>query len=623
MTLRRAWALCVAMAGLGLGLPARATADETELGLAHEGPNPAATMPAAATQSELDRAWFDSAGSLEQRASRTRRTAVEMGVWNYDSAARSLLGSGSRGEEIEFAEAAVQLAPDLPAARMRLSQALWLHGESPVDALRVAIAALAGIPRHLEASLWFAGSGLLVAAVGLAAGGLIFMAAAGIFAAPHAAHDLGDAISGQMPAFARAAFLGSVVFALPLLGEGLLGLALGLLAIGVVYGRTGQRIALALAAVCVLAGAYPVAKLAGSTLLAFAADPALDATLSSTLGLAQPVDRARLAAAEAQDPLAARALAVQSRRAGRLGDADARYQALLHAAPNDPSLANNAANVRLALGHMESALTLYDRSLDLAESPLVLFNLAQAYGRAFQVDNLARTLERAQSLDGVAVAELTQLQGATPEGFVVDLPIPDTLVWRRVLESDAGETIASQLRRRLAPGHLGRDATGAAISFAAVIAVGSAFGRRLTPSRWCARCNGRLCPRCEPGSHGNDACETCMRLFYQPETTDRALRLERITVLRKRERRRERVATAAAIALPAAAGVLARRPLLALLGALFFSFAACALLWRDGAVPDPLVAGAAGPFAFVGAAILCGLGYAAVVAAALAARRRL
>jgi hypothetical protein len=114
-----------------------------------------------------------------------------------------------------------------------------------------------------------------------------------------------------------------------------------------------------------------------------------------------------------------------------------------------------------------------------------------------------------------------------------------------------------------------------------------------------------------------------MRLFYQPETTDRALRLERITVLRKREKRLERVATAASIALPAAAGVLARRPLLALLGALFFAFAACALLWRDGAVPDPLVAGAAGPFAFVGSAILCGLGYAAVVALALAARRRL
>jgi hypothetical protein len=83
------------------------------------------------------------------------------------------------------------------------------------------------------------------------------------------------------------------------------------------------------------------------------------------------------------------------------------------------------------------------------------------------------------------------------------------------------------------------------------------------------------------------------------------------------------VATVASIALPAAAGVLARRPLLALLGALCFALAACALVWRHGAVPDPLVAGAAAPFAFVGAAVVCGLGYAIVVGAALAARRRL
>ena len=617
------------MLGLALAGPA-APARSQEAGpaaapTAEAAPQPTAPPAAAfaAGESQLDHAWFAPASSLDQRVGRTRRTAIEMGVWNFDSAARALLNSGSRGEEIEHAAAAARLAPQLPAAQMRYAQALWLHGESPVDALRVAVAALAGIPRHLEASLWFAGTGLMIAAVGLLMGGLICIAAAGLLAAPHAAHDLGDAIAGQMPAFARVAFLGSLVLVLPLLGEGLLGFVLALLAIGVVYGRRGQRVVLALAAAAVVAGAFPVARLAGSTLLAYGADPVLDAALSSTHGPAQPIDLARLTVAGAQDPLAARALAVQAKGGGRLGEADARYQELRASAPTDPSVANNAANVRLSLGHMESALSLYDRSLDLAESPLVLFNLAQAYGRAFQVDSLARTLERAQALDGTAVAELTRLQGATPEGFVVDLPIPDTLVWQRVLASKAGEAIAAELRRPLAPGHLGRDATGVSIVLAAVIAVASAFGARISPSRLCARCAGRLCPRCHPESHGNDACESCTRLFYQPETTDRTLRLERITALRARERRRERIATIASIGVPAAAGFLARRPLLSLLGALFFSFAACAVVWRDGVVPDPLVAGAAAPIAFLGAAALAALGYALVVGAALAARRRL
>jgi hypothetical protein len=45
------------------------------------------------------------------------------------------------------------------------------------------------------------------------------------------------------------------------------------------------------------------------------------------------------------------------------------------------------------------------------------------------------------------------------------------------------------------------------------------------------------------------------------------------------------------------------------------------LIWRHGAVPDPLVAGAAGPFAFGCLAALSGLLYSLVVATSLASRR--
>jgi hypothetical protein len=48
-----------------------------------------------------------------------------------------------------------------------------------------------------------------------------------------------------------------------------------------------------------------------------------------------------------------------------------------------------------------------------------------------------------------------------------------------------------------------------------------------------------------------------------------------------------------------------------------------ALVWRDGAVADPLVAGAAGPFAFLCVSVLAGISYAIVVGTSLAARRNL
>ena len=127
-------------------------------------------------------------------------------------------------------------------------------------------------------------------------------------------------------------------------------------------------------------------------------------------------------------------------------------------------------------------------------------------------------------------------------------------------------------------------------------------------------------PRCDDSPAG-ELCEGCTRLFLKPEKTDRALRLERVNALREREQRVRRAATAASVLLPGVAGLLARRPLASLLGTFFFVLTLAALFWRGGVVPDPLVAGAAAPLAFLGLATLAGIAYAVVVATSLARQR--
>ena len=87
--------------------------------------------------------------------------------------------------------------------------------------------------------------------------------------------------------------------------------------------------------------------------------------------------------------------------------------------------------------------------------------------------------------------------------------------------------------------------------------------------------------------------------------------------------RLDKLALGVSIALPGAAGVLSRRPLHSLLGALLFAIAVGALIWRQGVFADPLVAGAAGPFAFLCVSVLAGISYAIVVGTSLAARRSL
>jgi tetratricopeptide (TPR) repeat protein len=285
--------------------------------------------------------------------------------------------------------------------------------------------------------------------------------------------------------------------------------------------------------------------------------------------------------------------------------------------PSDPVVLNNAANVRLELGHMESALDLYRRAIEIEERAVVLFNLAQAYGRAFQVEDLNRTLARAQQLDGELVASLTALQGAKAEGFVVDMPLPGMILWKRLAASPRGDSIAAEMRMPLAPGRLGSDLKLAGAVAGAIFLLAALFGARFDPSRTCPRCGAMMCPRCD-GSSGGELCDGCTRLFFQPEKTDRNLRLERVNALRDREQRLRRVATFASVLLPGVAGLLARRPLASFLGAFFFVLALASVFWRGGVVPDPLVAGAAAPLAFLGLAAFAGLAYAIVVGTSLA-----
>lgn len=582
-------------------------------------PPEAASTGAAQDLVGIGRAWRADE-SLDTRVGRSRRAAVEHGVWNLDSAARALI-AGSGTPTVEDARAAIRLAPDLPLAHMALARAMWLQESSPIAAARAVWAAIAAVPRHLEAAVWFGGSALYVLALGLISGGLLFTVLAACAVAAHAAHDLGDFVSGEMPVFSRVALLAALA-GLPLaLGQGWVGLGLGLFAVAALYGCGRQRLALVAAVAALIAGLYPLARLSGSALTAYAADPVLEAAYSATDGFATPIDRRRLEAAGESDPLAAQALAMTARRSGHLANADARYQTIV-ADGGDAAMLNNAANVRLALGHMESALELYAEASELGASSKVLFNLSQAYGAAFQVEDLNRTLADAQSVDGDTVAELTQLQGSEQKGFTVDLPLARSTLWERALDTGAAERFAQQLRARIAPGAVGVDWQWTAGAFATAFAFALLAGRRFRASHRCSRCGRRLCPRCDPEFGGGEICEGCSRLFHQPETTDRSLRLARINALRARDARLNRIVLFTSLLVPGSAGLFSRRPWASLVGALAAGIAAWSLVYRNGVAPDPLVAGAAAPVAFCGVAVVCLCLHALTVTTSLAARRK-
>jgi tetratricopeptide (TPR) repeat protein len=569
-------------------------------------------------RSRVEGAWFDAAESPGQRANQARVASLRHGIASFDEAARALLGAPGRDVPLDQALLAVRLAPDLPYAHAALARAHWREGErgEAIDAWQ---AALGSLPRSREAVFWLAANLLGIVAAVLVAGGALSIALLGARRAAAVAHDLGDLASRRMPGFARAAGLAALLLVPLRLGEGPIGLALALFALGWAYGGSRDRVALAASAALLVVGLHPVAGHAGRALLALGGDPTAEAALLAFRGAAAPQEIRLLVERGGEDTLAAAALAARARQLGREEEARFRYRELLERRPSDPVLLTNAANLLFEAGQTEGAIELYERAvLQLSAVPL-FFNLTQAYGRTFRMDELERALRGAQQLDPEAILELTQARDAN---LVLDLPPARAELWLRLLEHADGEGLAAALRARLAPGRLGRDWLHLAGAFAATALLAGLLAGRHAHSGRCARCGARRCPRCDGGGARDATCENCRRLFQNPGGTDPAMRLARLASLRRRQLWLDRLAFLLSVALPGAAGIAARRPDLVCLGALVGCFAIAAGAARHGLVPDPLAAGELGAVLLTAAAAGAAGIHLLLVALSLSLRRR-
>lgn len=569
-------------------------------------------------RSDTQPARLGSARVLGGGASEARKVALETGLWDAGGPARALIAPARHRGELAEALLAVRLAPDLPLAHVALASVRWKDAER-TEALRSLLAALLAVPRNLEATLWLASSLLVLLSIVLVLGSSAFIAMCGASVFARAAHDLGDLASARMPAFARAALLASVVLLPVALGEGLLGLVIALFAIGALYGGSRQRTALVLAAALLGLGLFPIARLGGRALSMLSADPVAESALAVRQGIQSDADIALLRVSESDgDLLAAHALAAHASQQGQFEDALVRYQALAEQLPSEPVIATNLANLHFRRGAVDEAVAHYQIASTLLESPVLWFNLSQAYARSFRMEQFETALIRAQQLGNEIVGELSLVGDS---GFVADLPLPIGTIRSRMLAASQGAGFARTLRAPLAPGRLGRDWRLLSALLLLLLAGSVALARRFEPASSCSRCGARVCVRCDGTVWDRQTCDNCHRLFHHSKSTDPSLRAARLEQLRRRDARVERAAQLGSFAVPGLGGVLAGRPDLGFLALLCFGWAVAGVSLRSGVVPDPLVLGAAGPLVLVSTSIIAAFAYAALVVASIVIRR--
>ena len=552
----------------------------------------------------VERAWFAAAGGLEDRVERTLEAALGAGRPSLEALARALLLDESLGNPLQRAEAAVQLAPDLPAARIALGQALWSEERDLIGALDQIRQAARVSDRHLEASLWLRATifhGLFTACL---IGGLLFLFVAGGSLVLAAARLLGN-LPVALPLVSWVALVAGLLLLPAVLGEGLFGVALAFAALGLWPGNSWQRGAVGVALVVSIAGLHLLADRAGEELVALGSDPVAEAAFAVEHGQPSQIDIDRLEHAAPGDPLVARALALHAKRGGDLEGAERRFTALIEesASPN-PRLLNNAANVQLALDRPKEAIELYESAAHSGHLVVVLFNLSQAYGRLVQLDHQDLALAEAQVIDPAALAALTDLYGSSHGAMVVDLPVETETIRVRLGDPAAAREAATALRRRFAPGWLGRSLVHSAVGVALVVLLASGVAMALR--------------RAKDGGEEGDRNAGIARFLTGKETADPFLRMVRLAALRERQARIDKIKFLFSAIVPGAAGVVSRHPILGLLGSMLFALTLASWWAQDGVGADPLAVGAGASLFFSAAAVGFAVAYAAVIALTIA-----
>jgi len=578
---------------------------------------PAITKPVAVPREQVIAGWQDAPATPRARGAALLRIRLELGLGDLLAPAAAIAGEVNVDDPTLYTALARDLAPGVPSFQVDHAIAQWRSGDigAAIGALGSAVSAVAV---SLAAQLWLLENfALMLLVVVLSASiGFVVLAAAQVFS--HAAHDLGDLLGEKTPSFARFAALAALVLAPLIFGEGLLGLILVLFAVGFVYGESHQRNALAMAAVLLVIGLHPLAQLNAIATDLIDRDPIVNSVLSVLAGSETVADVERLEGAFDDDLAAAHALAYRARRYGLEELSRERMETVAERYPSDVVALANLGNVEKRRGNTEGAIEFYERAVTQEKSPTVLFNLGQAYASAFRMEEYELTLIRAQRIGNQEVAALSRLDDAE---IVADLGFPVALLRDRLSTLALSQQTESSAISALAPGILGGAwyITGGAFALVALLSI-------LVANRWdhasrCGRCGHRICTRCEETVWSEEICEDCHYLFQNPEATDPSLRMLRLQALAVRESRFDKAWLALSLLIPGMAGFAARRPDLAMIGLLLFSWVAVWIAWPSGVLADPMLMGNVAVLSFAIPGVCAAIAYAGVVFVSLILRK--
>jgi len=599
-------ALIAALAGPGAVRRAAASPEpDSEVIVLDDEPVPrpkpnAGARPAAGTAEERPRAaenselriqalWFSRKAFIEanelERAAEQLRAMQELrkqeGISNLETIAGAFSYEGFRqldAGQYGAAHASFRLAkefdPDFPHAYY--GQARSLHGLRMgwIPALREAWLGMQVALRNFWSAYLLLGNLALIALLGAAVSGCVFLLALTLKYQPLLRHDLSEWLARRGLADSAAAVGAWTLFLLPLLaGLGWMWvLLLWTLAIFAYSGRT-ERVLTTAVLLLAVAG-LPAFQLVENTFRT-GVNPEVRTLVSALRGGYDP-ERARyLKEAASRDPGNATLqflLGSLYKSGGYVNEALLHYKQAVAANPRLHQAVNNLGNLYFVTQNFSLAQQQYQQAVDLKpDFAIAYYNLHLAQYQQFHVEDAEQSLETARRLDP---AEIGQLRTSDLPPSVIDARLELEHVWPGV---SAGQGSAGTAMNNAASW-----SSPYAMAAGGTLVASYAFAaRRRRRARSCIKCGRPFCWRCRSGRENPDYCTQCVHLFVKRDGLAPATKKAKLTEVQSFESRRRLIGRVLSGLAPGFGHVWGDRPLVGMAGLGLSSFCLLVILLHE------------------------------------------
>jgi len=243
---------------------------------------------------------------------------------------------------------------------------------------------------------------------------------------------------------------------------------------------------------------------------------------------------------EPEDPEAIFSLALAKKRRGNFDSALTLYEKILDVRYLSDRVYNNIGNIYAAKRRFNDAILNYNKAIE--NNPNLVsahYNLSQIYREIFRFDEGEKEYQEAQRIDSELLKTYTSIKGPSFNRFVIDEGLSKKEIWRNVLRrSKENIKLADSIWVHFMRWFPRRQTPFILLIPFLILLIYTLFVRRRSFVYSCIKCGGVVCGKCQIERSQEDMCEGCYRMLIKMEGSPQE-RIERILNVRRFQDRRK------------------------------------------------------------------------------------